>query len=375
MKQILIIPLILAASLLFSCTNSKSGQTARNTEAREDSLKMEEAVALNKKFTIRVTANAETMPVDADAKDDSADDPAIWVNTQNPDSSLIIGTNKKAGLYVFDLKGNTLQFLKIGKINNVDLRDGFRYQNKEVVLVTGTNRSNSSISVLYINKENKTLVGPIAEIPSKLDEVYGIGMYRNPKTNEFFAIINNKTGKFEQWLITNPSGDKLAYKLVKTFEVNSQPEGIAVDDETGTIYLGVEEEGVFKISANAKPGDKPVKLANSDNTNPHITYDIEGLALFSKNNKKYLMVSVQGNFSYAIYEIGQTEKYLGSFVIDSGSTDGVEETDGLEVTGTSLLGYPDGLIVVQDGFNYDGSVLKAQNFKYISLDKVRSILP
>lgn len=55
-----------------------------------------------------MTAKLETRPVSQPAGDDAADDPAIWVNFANPDSSRIIGTDKQGGLAVYDLKGNQL---------------------------------------------------------------------------------------------------------------------------------------------------------------------------------------------------------------------------------------------------------------------------
>ena len=51
--------------------------------------------------TFGVTPNAETPPVVTG--DDAADDPAIWVNRANPALSLIFGTDKKSGIYVYDL--------------------------------------------------------------------------------------------------------------------------------------------------------------------------------------------------------------------------------------------------------------------------------
>ncbi len=38
-----------------------------------------------------------------------ADDPAIWVNHENPQKSLVIGTAKDAGLLVYTLKGTLVQ--------------------------------------------------------------------------------------------------------------------------------------------------------------------------------------------------------------------------------------------------------------------------
>ena len=72
---------------------------------------------------VTVTARGETTPVGT-PNADAADDPAIWRNAANPAASLIVGTDKKAGLYVYGLDGKTRDFLDAGRVNNVDLRDG-----------------------------------------------------------------------------------------------------------------------------------------------------------------------------------------------------------------------------------------------------------
>jgi 3-phytase len=40
---------------------------------------------------------------------DAADDPAIWVHPRVPARSLVLGTDKKGGLHVFDLAGKRVQ--------------------------------------------------------------------------------------------------------------------------------------------------------------------------------------------------------------------------------------------------------------------------
>src|SRR3546814_12710561 len=64
-----------------------------------------------------VTALVETVP--AGSYGDAADDPAIWANPGDPAASLVIATDKKAGLYVYDMRGEVVQFLPDGKMNNV----------------------------------------------------------------------------------------------------------------------------------------------------------------------------------------------------------------------------------------------------------------
>jgi len=46
--------------------------------------------------TVSVPARGQTTPVGTVA-DDAADDPAIWRDPRNPEKSLIVGTDKKAG--------------------------------------------------------------------------------------------------------------------------------------------------------------------------------------------------------------------------------------------------------------------------------------
>ena len=67
-----------------------------------------------------VTAKGETNPVGTSAAD-AADDPAIWRNPDEPAASLIVATDKKAGLYVYGLDGKVRDFQPDGRLNNVDL--------------------------------------------------------------------------------------------------------------------------------------------------------------------------------------------------------------------------------------------------------------
>ena len=50
-----------------------------------------------------IFAMAESEPVETSG--DAADDPALIINFKNPDESLFFGTDKTAGVYLYDLKG------------------------------------------------------------------------------------------------------------------------------------------------------------------------------------------------------------------------------------------------------------------------------
>src|SRR5262245_31952618 len=59
-----------------------------------------------------VAATVETDPVPHDG--DAADDPAIWVHPTDPAKSVILGTDKRGGLALYDLAGRQIQYLPGG---------------------------------------------------------------------------------------------------------------------------------------------------------------------------------------------------------------------------------------------------------------------
>ena len=65
------------------------------------------------KKELNLSANRET----------DVDDPAIYYNQNNPAKSIVIGTEKNAGLSVYDLDGNEIQSIDPGNVryNNVDI--------------------------------------------------------------------------------------------------------------------------------------------------------------------------------------------------------------------------------------------------------------
>ena len=83
------------------------------------------------------------------------DDPAIWVNPQNPAKSLIVGTDKDVdgALYVFDLQGKideekTVSGLK--RPNNVDIEYGLMINGESVDIAVVTERLENRIRIFRL---------------------------------------------------------------------------------------------------------------------------------------------------------------------------------------------------------------------------------
>lgn len=316
-----------------------------------------------------VTADAETTPVINQG--DAADDPAIWVHPSDPSNSRILGTNKKRGLYVYDLNGQQLQELLVDRVNNVDVRQGFTHKGMSADIAAASQRDRHAIALFLIDPLSGA-VTTAEEIETTLDDVYGLCMYKGAQ-DQMYVFINDEDGRFEQWQIID-SDKGWTGKKVREFAVQSQPEGCAADDRAQQLFLGEEDVAVWTVGAEPESGITLKKVATAGNI---LVADIEGVDLYYGEENTWLVVSSQGNDSYAVFDAESPFTYQGRFRIglnaDKG-VDGASETDGLAVT-SAYLGseYPKGVLVVQDGRNL--FPMETQNFKLVSWEKISNILP
>jgi 3-phytase len=311
-----------------------------------------------------VMALVETDPVAT--TEDAADDPCIWYNENDPDESRIIGTNKKSGLLVYDLNGRELFSYPAGRLNNVDIRYDFPFAGDSIDIVGATNRTYNSISFFRVLAGGELEPLSIDQIISTTDEVYGFCFYKSQKNDKLYANLVSKSGSFEQYEVSELNS-QIQAKLVRTFEVGSQCEGMVADDQLGNLFIGEENNGIWKYGAEPEQGDERVLV--SDLANEKLKADIEGLTLYlASDNRGYLIVSSQGNNSYAVFNRSGNHDYLGSFrVVDGDYTDGTSETDGIDIINLSLgQKFPNGVFIVQDGENIDHGKMVNQNFKFIS---------
>jgi 3-phytase len=312
-----------------------------------------------------VQATMETTPVANDG--DAADDPAIWVHPTDPAQSTIIGTNKKRGLLVYDLSGKVLQELPDGKMNNVDLRQGFRLAGKSVALVAASDRTHKSIALYTVDPATRLLTSVAdGQIPTGLSDPYGLCMYRDRK-GETFVFIGDPDGLVRQWKLTATAAGKVAARPVRDLKFDTQTEGCVADDETGALYVAEEDVALWKLGADAKAGTAKTAIARIAD-NPALKDDLEGIGLYAQpKGKGYLVVSSQGNNTYAVFRREGDNAYVGSFAVNANGAsgiDGISETDGLEVTSASLgAGLESGAFVAQDGRNV--SPPENQNFKLV----------
>ena len=327
-----------------------------------------------------VTASYETAPVVTAG--DAADDAAIWVNQSNPSQSMVLGTDKKSGVYSYDLAGVTMGYTELGKINNIDLRtqQGQTY-------IFGSNRTTQTVD-LWIYKEEE-IAKSVANMDFKLSEdrfyqgqsainIYGICAGFDKELGLIAFITEDEGPRVEVWQYMDNS-----LQLIHTFDNGGESEGCVYDDENRRLLISEEEvNGVlraYNVSAELDFSN-PVVI---DSRQGHIGGDPEGVTLYKTSNSDgYIILSSQGDSKFNLYERNSPFKYIGSFrvgdktFVDETVIDGVSITDGIAAVNVNLnQDFRKGLLVVQDNDNFDEDDKYNQNFKFVSFDKVLKLIP
>ena len=128
---------------------------------------------------------------------------------------------KHTGLYVYDMQGNIVQELAVGRLNNVDVRGN---------LAAATLRDDNSIQLFSISDYG--VLTPAANQTTDIEEIYGLCMGYDNNTEQASVYINGKSGLIQHYLV-NADG---SLQLVREMQVPTQPEGCVVDDASQRLF-------------------------------------------------------------------------------------------------------------------------------------------
>lgn len=314
-------------------------------------------------YSAQITASRETTPVRRFA--DAADDPAILAQSASPRGPLILGTDKREGLAVYDLDGTLLQFLPVGRVNNVDAVSAVTVGGATRTIAAASNRSYKSVSLF---EETAGTVKHLGDHETGLGDVYGLCMYHS--ASGLYVFINDTSGAYEQYRV-GWTADQPILSLVRQFRLPSQPEGCTADTASQRLYMGEEAAGVWM--AGAEPdGQAPVLIIPVGDA---LVADVEGMDVYRDEDDALLVVSSQGSDSFAVYDLNDAYRLRASFAVRADlalGVDGVSETDGLAITSAALPGFPEGVLIVQDGRNRMPD--EPQNFKIIDWRTVQQLM-
>ena len=383
-----------------------------------------------------VQATLETEPFfDNDLDDADADDPAIWVHSQDRAKSIVVGTLKNGGLAVFDLHGTTIQRIDYenedARQNNVDLLYDVELGGATRDLAVVTERGLDHLRVFEIDPAGSDALDPLTEVtvpdPPHVFEgdtdiaAYGLAAWKGRDGHAYVAISQRHRTKLVLVRLVAGSGNSVGFEQVDSLVLPSsfrlphgeswtpcaeeegeepQVEGMVADARRGFLFAAQEDVGIWRIpvggSAFAAPrlidrvrefGQEYTRefdeeeeefVCEIDESSPsagsdYLAADAEGLTIYPLPGagRGYLLASSQGSSTFVVYDLASLRK-LRTFTIGDGVTDGVDNCDGAMVVGLPLGPFTQGLLVTHDGDEEPGD--DATNFKFTRWDGVADAL-
>ncbi len=288
------------------------------------------------------------------------DDPAIWINKEDPSQSLIIGTDKNVdgALYVFDLNGKIKEDLVVRNLqrpNNVDIAYGLLIGDKLVDIAVTGERLTQKMRI-YSLPDMKPIDGggiPMfeGETGEEHRDLMGVALYKNSSNGTIYAIMGRKNGPRDgtylwQYKLTGREDGTVTAELVRKFGQFSgvkEIEAIAVDDELGYVYYSDESVGVRKYYADPEKGNEELALFAKEG----FAHDHEGVSIFdSGNGKGFIIVSDQQANEFKIFPREGTAQSIHDHPMLKSVPLSTNQSDGSDITNIPLNSrFPKGIFV------------------------------
>ena len=284
------------------------------------------------------------------------DDPAIWVNEDDPEASLILGTDKNedGAIYVYDLNGK-IQTDKVvrglKRPNNIDIEEFEFGDGSEIFIAVTTERLTNKLRIFSVPDMLPIDNGGIEVFIGEIDRApMGISLYKRESDDVVFAIVGRKSGPSDGYLWQyrldgNPDGT-IGATIVRSFGTYSgekEIEAIAVDDEYGYVYYSDEGVGVRKYHADPDQTNEELALfATTD-----IADDHEGISIYKTDvGTGYIILSDQQANKFHFFSREGTQQNPHDHQLIKVINAACNFSDGSEVTNASLGSlFPKGLFV------------------------------
>lgn len=301
-----------------------------------------------------------------------SDDPAIWVNQQDPSQSIIFGTDKNTdgAVYAFNLNGEIVEektITPLNRPNNIDIEYDFKINDSTVVDVLAISERGKKQVRLFSVPDMKPLDGggfPVFEDEENPEYLYpmGISLYSSPLDQSLYVIVGRKDGPKENYLYQYKlvvKEDTVSLQLSRKFGKYSgakEIEAIAVDDELGYVYYSDETFGIRKYFAEPSKGSTEVACFGQGT----FKEDNEGIAIAAYDGGEgYVIVSNQQAGTFNVFSRKENQ-FIKELNLNT------KETDGCEIVTVSLNNtFKNGIFVAMNNernfYFYDVNKLSLQD--------------
>lgn len=293
-----------------------------------------------------------------------------------------------------------------GRYNNVDILFGVDFGRRTFDVAVVSDRYNDQLRFWRISPLGATEGKPLVEVTAAEQEflfspdretvdeehtAYGVAAWQ-PRPGRNLAVVTQEGNPTIATVRVVVDDGKVGYTRVRHLELPSefplpdgttwvpceepgvgpQLEGVSVDHRTDTLFSTQEDVGLWRIPLPLGSGDselvdrvadfgihdayddeteecEPVDPSDDGYGGTHLVADAEGLDVYyGPGGVGYVIVSSQGDDTYAVYSTAGRNKALGTFRIEGTGVDEINGSDGLAVTHLAAGRFAKGMLVTHD---------------------------
>ncbi len=326
-----------------------------------------------------------------------ASDPAIWVHPTEPERSLIFAALQEGGLAIIGLNGNVLAAIPpdpygSASYANLDILYDFTLNGEVIDLIVATDSINDSLVFFAFEPTERTIENVTGEemmrnifgVDEGVATAHGLTVYSDAAGAAHAFVGQNGGQQVAQFALIDMGNGRVNGELVQTWSMPTMPadatpaveQGLVVDRELGYLYV-VAADGMqiqkYRVDESGEERPMPVRTFHGDEAQSPMS----GLAIYyGAMGEGYLLASVPGTDSYALFERTGDNSYLGTFAIgeligEERTIDQLNSSSGLAATNVALGDqYPSGLLVVQDAVDMGLDGFIGTNFKLVAWEDV-----
>lgn len=305
-----------------------------------------------------VSARVETPAVydDEAGGNADADDPAVWVDPENPGRSLVIGTLKEAGLDVYGLDGTRLQHIAAptapgedaapGRFNNVDVVYGFELGGAKTDLALVSDRGRDRVRAYAIDPAAVAAGRPplkdvtaadaapvFSASEAEVDDqrtAYGLAAFSDD--DNAYVVVSRRSETRVRLLQLEDRDGRVGYRTEDTLDLpgsftlpngtrwtpcadpgdHAQVEGMVVDQEKHVLYAAQEDVGLWRVELDDEEFEQPELIDRVREYGTPWSYDAEEECVLDTANDpgyggEHLSADAEGA---AIYHAADGKGYL-----------------------------------------------------------------
>jgi len=289
--------------------------------------------------------------------------PTIWPGVYRANQShglagrgFVASTAKSGGLIIHDLQGAIIQRIEGPRLGDIDVA-AFPFGGPLTVIVGGIERVSGQTRIVLFRLEmgDQQTIRRWAQVTTDLSDPRGFCMRQGD--GGVILVAFDRRGEARQFTVLEGAQEAPTFEEMRRFRVADAGRGCTIDGSQSLLYFSHAKRGFWRYRLDPSIGEPPTWVGGSA---PRAVRPGIDLAAVLSGGHSYLASLDRDHTAISLWRGERGDMtWLGRFSVRDGPNGRrVRSLGGLDVYGSEVEGFPDGLMVVQDQADAAGPNLK-----------------